>query len=105
MVRNLNGGATALLVVDDPFATDDAEDEALLLVGTSAGAIYLYDIVAHLSMGLVYRAFRAAKSVLFSGARRIAGAASKTTSSVSGKRMEVDFLRDDIDMRTCLSNI
>ena len=41
MVRNLNGVASAILVVDDPFATDDAEDETLLLVGTSAGSVYV----------------------------------------------------------------
>lgn len=55
MVRNLNGSANALLIIDDPFAEDDAEDNALLLVGTSVGSLYLYDVVAKKTLGLVYR--------------------------------------------------
>lgn len=53
----MGGAITALLVVDDPFAPDEAEDEFLLLVGTAAGEVYISDILARKSMGNVYSKF------------------------------------------------
>lgn len=53
----MKGGVTALLVVDDPFAPDEAEDEFLLLVGTTHGEVYISDILSKKSLGLVHRKF------------------------------------------------
>lgn len=51
----LNGAITALTVVDDPFAPDEAEDEFLLLVGTTTGEVFMSDILSQKSLGLVHR--------------------------------------------------
>lgn len=48
---------TALLVVDDPFAPDEGEDEFLLLVGTTIGDVYISDILSKKSMGVVHSRF------------------------------------------------
>lgn len=53
----MKGAVTALLVVDDPFAPDEAEDEYLLLVGTTNGEVFMSDILAKKSMGIVHRGF------------------------------------------------
>lgn len=37
----LDGAVTALLIVDDPYAPDHAEDEVLLLVGTSKADVHM----------------------------------------------------------------
>ncbi|KAI6190609.1 hypothetical protein M3Y97_00137000 [Aphelenchoides bicaudatus] len=51
---NMEGAVTSLLVVDDPYASDDAEDEYLLLVGTTTGDVYISDILSKKSMGIIY---------------------------------------------------
>jgi hypothetical protein len=51
----LDGAITALTVVDDPYAPDEAEDEFLLLVGTATGEVFMSDILSRKSLGLVHR--------------------------------------------------
>ncbi|KAI6223757.1 hypothetical protein M3Y99_01429000 [Aphelenchoides fujianensis] len=79
----LDSAANALLIVEDPYATDEAEEEYLLLVGTNKGEVYMYDILSKKSVGIVYKIPHRGTNPL-----------------TNKKRTEKDFLLDEEDMQT-----
>ncbi|KAI6223607.1 hypothetical protein M3Y99_01450300 [Aphelenchoides fujianensis] len=79
----LDSAANALLIVEDPYATDEAEEEYLLLVGTNKGEVYMYDILSKKSVGIVYKIPHRGINPL-----------------TNKKRTEKDFLLDEEDMQT-----